>query len=107
MQSVVCGLRLTTTSWKVGEYKFDPSKLYTAHLWCRRQTEEAMNFARNIVVSNTFTTEKELKPYIALADIYGYSVTSIVVENRHGNVSVHDVPEETMVKMKQRFSINL
>lgn len=90
-----------------GVYKFDPAKLHTAHLWCRRQTEEAMGFARNIVVSNTFTTEKELMPYILLAGVYGYKVTTLVVENRHGNDSVHNVPEETMVKMKQRFSIKL
>lgn len=91
-----------------GEYKFDPSKLYTAHLWCRREVEESMSWsAGNIVVSNTFTTEKELKPYILLAGMYGYTVTTLVVENRHGNFSVHGVPEETMTKMKDRFSIKL
>ena len=61
----------------------------------------------NVIVSNTFTTEKELKFYLDMADVCGYAVTSLVVENRHGNNSIHGVPEETMVKMKNRFSVKL
>jgi hypothetical protein len=29
------------------------------------------------------------------------------VENRHGNSSVHNVPEETIEKMKKRFEIKI
>ena len=61
----------------------------------------------NIVVSNTFTTEKELQPYLELAMKYDYKVVSLIVENRHGSQSIHNVPEETLVKMKNRFSIKL
>jgi predicted kinase len=60
-----------------------------------------------IIVSNTFTQEWEMKPYIDLANQYGYTIFTIIVENRHGNSSVHNVPEETMVKMKDRFEIKL
>jgi predicted kinase len=48
-----------------------------------------------------------MKPYIDLANQYGYTIFTIIVENRHGNSSVHDVPEETMKKMKDRFEIKL
>lgn len=48
-----------------------------------------------------------MKPYLDMAEIYGYRVVSLVVENRHGNSSVHGVPEETMKKMEDRFSIKL
>jgi hypothetical protein len=64
-------------------------------------------FYREIVVSNTSTTEKELQPYLDLANEYGYKVVSLIVENRHGNSNVHSVPQETLQKMKDRFQIKL
>lgn len=98
-----------------GNYNFDASKLGTAHKWCQLRVEHAMednresngNYYSEIVVSNTSTTEKELKPYLDLADKYGYKVVSLVVENRHGNKSVHGVPDETLEKMRNRFEIKL
>lgn len=90
-----------------GEYVFDATKLHKAHAWCLQQAEDAMTEGWDIIVSNTFTTEKELKPYLDIASEYGYDVTSLVVENRHGNKSIHGVPEETMQKLRNRFSIKL
>ncbi len=98
-----------------GEYLFDKSKLHTAHENCQKGVEEAMQinldtrgkYYPEIVVSNTSTTEKELEPYLELAKKYDYTVVSLIVENRHGNKSVHNVPEETISKMKERFNIKL
>lgn len=96
-----------------GNYNFDASKLYEAHMDCQRRVEELMKvsdysqYGSEIVVSNTSTTEKELEPYLKLAEKYNYQVVSLVVENRHGNKSVHNVPEETIEKMRNRFSIKL
>jgi NEDD4-binding protein 2 len=98
-----------------GNYNFDASKLYEAHKWCQLRVEHAMEdnlesngmYFSEIVVSNTSTTEKELEPYLELAKKYDYQVVSLIVENRHGNKSVHNVPEETIERMKQRFSIKL
>ena len=92
---------------KDGEYKFDASKLKQAHEWCRERTEQYMRQGFNVVVSNTFTTEGEIAPYINLAYKHKYRLTTIVVENRHGNSSVHSVPQETIEKMKSRFQIKL
>lgn len=90
------------------EYRFDASKLHQAHTWCKESVEYGMEEGcEDIVVSNTFTTEKELKPYLELAEKYGYTVTTMIIENRHGNSSVHNVPEETMTKMRNRFSVKL
>jgi len=58
-------------------------------------------------VANTFTTDKEIKPYKELAERYGYMLMSIIVENRHGNKSIHGVPEETMEAMEKRFTVKL
>lgn len=98
-----------------GNYNFDASKLGMAHKWCQLRVEQAMEdnkesngvYFSEIVVSNTSTTEKELKPYLDLADKYGYKVVSLIVENRHGNKSVHGVPDETIEKMRNRFEIKL
>jgi predicted kinase len=99
---------------KDGNYNFDASKLHLAHKWCYECVEERMKdnainpqYYPEIVVSNTLTTEKELQPYQELAQKYGYRVVSIIVENRHGNPSVHNVPKETLDKMKARFQIKL
>lgn len=91
-----------------GVYDWQPEKVAQAHGWCQGKTKHNMEaLIANIVVSNTFTTEKELKPYLDLAAEYGYLVTTMVVENRHGNKSIHDVPLETVKKMKNRFSVKL
>lgn len=91
-----------------GEYLFDPTKLKIAHNWCQIQTEKAMaDDMAIIIVSNTFTREWEMVEYYRLANYYDYRVTSLVVENRHGNVNNHNVPKETMDKMKNRFEIKL
>ena len=91
-----------------GEYKFDASKLHAAHKWCVDSVHHALsNDFKSVVVSNTFTTEKEVKPYLELAKKYDYKVVSLVVENRHGGESVHDVPKTIIEKMKDRFSVKL
>jgi len=99
---------------KDGHYNFDASKLRQAHEWCQAKVRQFMVdntlnsfFYRKIVVSNTSTTERELQPYLDLANEFGYTVVSLVVENRHGNTNVHDVPQETLQKMKDRFQIKL
>ena len=93
---------------KEGNYNFDPSLLYSAHRWCYINTYHIMSFQKSdVVVSNTFTTEKELEQYLELAETWSYKVVSLVVENRHGNKSIHDVPDETLDKMEKRFSLKL
>ena len=38
---------------------------------------------------------------------YGYEVFSIIVENRHGGTNVHNVPEDKLEIMKNRFEVKL
>lgn len=94
-------------------YEFDASKLKEAHEWCRRAVESAMSavyHSKNdsrIVVSNTFTQEWEMQPYIDMAEEYGFRAYTLVVENRHNGINTHRVPEETIEKMRNRFQIKL
>ena len=98
-----------------GEYKFDPTKLRKAHEWCQSQIELAMinNHVTagldnsDIVVSNTFTQAWEMDAYNELANQYGYRVFSIIVENRHGGVNQHNVPEDKLQMMKERIEVKL
>jgi len=60
-----------------------------------------------IAVSNTFTQEWEMNPYLELAKQFGYVVFTVIVENRHGGKNVHGVPEEKIELMKNRFEIKL
>lgn len=86
------------------KYEFDMELLPAAHMWCRTLCNSYMMDGREtIVVSNTLTSEKELAPYIELATQYGYTVVSLIVENRHGNKSIHDVPDETLDRMEVRL----
>jgi predicted kinase len=91
-----------------GNYNFDATKLGSAHGQCLDKTNIAMaKQTKTVIVSNTFTTERELTPYLELAKKYNYQVVSLIVENRHGNKSIHDVPDEAITKMKNRFSVRL
>jgi predicted kinase len=87
-----------------GVYEFDVNLLRQAHNDCKNLCEDYMKSGyETVVVSNTLTSEKELTPYTELAEKYGYQLVSLVVENRHGNRSIHDVPDETLERMETRL----
>lgn len=91
-----------------GNYKFNSSQIKDAHKWCQEEIEFVMKYEHpRVVVSNTFTQEWEMRPYFELAKNYGYKVFSVVVENRHGGTNQHEVPEEVLTKMCERFEITL
>jgi predicted kinase len=91
-----------------GNYNFIPSEIKEAHKECQQFVGYAMESGiPKIAVSNTFTQEWEMEPYFELAKTYGYKTFSIVVENRHGNESIHGVPEDKLEQMKSRFEIKL
>lgn len=91
-----------------GEYIFDKSKLKNAHEYSKNTTKKYLeqNISK-IFVANTFTTESEMAAYFEMAEIYSYNVICLIVENRHGNSNVHNVPNETLDKMFNRFKIKL
>jgi predicted kinase len=92
----------------VGDYKFNPSQLKDAHEWCRSEIEFVMKYEHSpVVVSNTFTQEWEMESYYKLAEQYGYRVHSLIVENRHGGINDHGVPDDKIQIMKNRFEIKL
>jgi predicted kinase len=96
-----------------GGYYYNPSRIQEAHLFCLGNVKQRMihdtdnAFTSTIAVANTFTQEWEMEKYYIIAKQYGYTVHTIVVENRHGGKNVHDVPDEKIETMRNRFEIKL
>lgn len=87
---------------KSGQYKFDKSSLTQAHESCQESVRSAMSIGvYPIAVSNTFVRKWEYRPYLDLANEYGYQYEVIVC---HGNFkNVHGVPQDVVLQMKRRF----
>jgi predicted kinase len=92
-----------------GDYNFDPSFLSSAHKFCQDNVKDHMGyeFVDKIAVANTFTREWELGAYYLMAKQFGYTVISMIVENRHGGTNSHGVPESKVQKMRDKFEIEL
>jgi predicted kinase len=111
---VICEADKYFVNKETGGYNFDPSKLKEAHEWCRNEVEIRMKdhqanpqYYPEIVVSNTFTQEWEMQAYMDLANKYGYRVTTLIIENRHGGSNIHGVPDDKLEIMRNRFEIKL
>lgn len=88
---------------KDGTYRFDPSKLGVAHAECLSNTEQALRAGRSVIVHNTFSSTRELRPYLTLAESLGVRATVLVVENHHGNKDVHSVPQDVRENVAKRL----
>ena len=90
-----------------GAYNFDPKQLPAAHSDCKYWTNLDLSDGYSVVVSNTSTTEKEVQEYKDIAAKHNANFVSLIVENRNGTMSVHDVPEEVLQRQRSRFSVKL
>jgi predicted kinase len=90
---------------KNNEYKYDQSKIGNAHEWCKGATNNHLDMGYDTVVSNTFTTIRELRPYFEIAYEFGIIPNVILCQSQFKNI--HDVPAEVLVKMKQRFCYDI
>ena len=87
-----------------GDYEFKADRLGYAPKRCVDGVELAMQMQHPmVVVHNTLTTEREIRPYAEFADKYGYKLVSFIVENRHGNSNVHGVADEKLKQMADRL----
>lgn len=84
-----------------GKYNWTPEKVPLAHGWCQETTEIYIKNNWNVIVSNTFTTLKEMQFYIDLAEKLN---VDIQIYRCFGQwESVHNVPVDVIEKMKNRF----
>lgn len=86
---------------KDGVYDFNPLKLKLAHEWCQKEVRKALTEGKDVVVSNTFSMQWEMDPYLDMADALGHNVKVYRLMNEYG--SIHNVPEEAIERMRVRF----
>jgi len=97
------------------KYEFDPDAKGYAHWWNQGRAEEAMKQGISpIVIDNTHTMAWEAKPYVLLAQKYGYQI-----EIREPNTpwkfdaeelakrNIHNVPKEAIEKMITKWEPNI
>jgi len=93
---------------KYGSYQWNAEEIGKAHEYCRHKFEVSLIDGYNLViVANTNTAEKEFSWYKETAEKYSYNVFSLIVENRHGGINQHDVPEQTLNKQAQNIRNSL
>lgn len=111
LSAQLCDVTLSADDYFIqpnGSYKFDPTGIRNAHRQCQSNTTAAMRLGiPKIGVANTFTKEWEMEEYFKLAEKYGYQISTVVVENRHGSSNSHGVPTEAVQQMKERFEVKL
>jgi tRNA uridine 5-carbamoylmethylation protein Kti12 len=83
------------------EYKFDYKYLSDAHKWCQAQTAFALFNNKDVIVSNTFIKNKEIKPYYEIALRYEVDFEIFNLMTEYG--SIHGVPVEVIDKMRNNF----
>lgn len=96
------------------EYQFDPSNLARNHQKNIQRTEDAMkNNQRIVTVDNTNISPYEMKPYVLLADKYGYQIeihkpnTDWAWNSEElAKRNTHKVPQNTIEKLIERFDEN-
>lgn len=86
---------------KFGEYEFVASSLHAAHSWCFWETSKCLHNQTSALVSNTFTTWKEMDRYVNLVYERAATLNIITLSKEYG--SVHGVPDEKMTQMRNRF----
>ena len=84
-----------------GNYNFNPSRLREAHVWCLDRTTALLISGTNVIVTNTFTTMKEMQAYLDVAGRFGLKLDIVEMQTQYG--SIHGVPEATMEKMRARW----
>lgn len=91
-----------------GKYVWDAGKLDLAHEWCRAEYLKAMSDkCAYIIVSNVSAEAKHVDWYQEEATKRGYEFVSLIVENRGGRKSVHDVPDKSIENMRRKFDVRL
>ena len=92
-----------------GEYTFDGTKLQQAHQYCQDKVEaymknaaaEAHPYHYRCIVSNTFSKQAELDPYLQLADTYRWGV--FILETQNDFCNIHGVPAQTIADMQAKW----
>jgi predicted kinase len=91
-----------------GEYVFNFAENYLAYQQCESLCKQAIaQGITKVFIDNTFTLDWELTPYFKLAAHYDYTLYVITVEKYHDNKNVHDISQEQLEKMAEKYKVKL
>ncbi len=84
-----------------GNYNWNPKELGVAHKECFENCKKGLENDKIVIVSNTFVTNKELKPYLTLANDMFVPYEIYCCKGNWNNV--HSVPNEVVENMRKNF----
>lgn len=84
-----------------GFYEFDGTRLSQTHARCEAECHNALSGGHDVVVSNTFTRFWEMKAYIDMSEKHDILLQIVECHGRFG--SIHMVPDETFLDMRNRW----
>lgn len=91
-----------------GEYRFEFDKNHLAYKQCEENTRSSMQKGvEKIFLDNTFTIEWEMEPYFKLASEFNYKVFVLTVENRHKGKNIHQISDDQLKKMAEKYKVVL
>lgn len=107
-EDVVLSIDDFFTDSRTGKYTFDHTRNHLAYKHCEEQVHKAMEEGRpRIFCHNVFSLDWEMEPYFTLAKKFGYQVHVVTVENYHGQKNVHEISEEQVGKMREKYKTKL
>jgi thymidylate kinase len=105
----ICAGNYCFTRWEADSfymtikgYEFNPKLISSAHNWCYHNVIKDLYGNQSVIVSNTFTTNWEMEKYLELKNIFP-NLELFVIKVTSQYKTIHDVPEEIMLKMKNRW----
>ena len=72
-----------------------------AHDICQARARNTLAYGGSVVVSNTFTQQLEMQPYLDMARKHGAQIEVITATGDYG--SIHDVPADAIQAMRERW----
>jgi len=84
-----------------GQYVYRPELAGRAHEWCQAQVAYWLNQGKTVFISNTFLTLRTLVPYYEMSQEFNVLFEIKTLTQNYG--TIHDVPEDTLIAMKERF----
>ena len=87
--------------WVDYSQRRNPDKLGMAHDICKARANHTLMIGGSVVVSNTFTQQWEMQPYLDMARKYGAQIEIITATGDYG--SIHNVPDNVIQAMRERW----
>jgi predicted kinase len=94
-------LHVEADMWVNYSQPYTPEAAVSAHAICQSMVCHELVLGGSAVVSNTFTRQWEMQPYLDMARHYGSGVEIITATGDYG--SVHNVPESAIQAMRERW----